>query len=77
MTNGSRSRTAPALGALAAAAALGFGGAQAFASPAASAADERACASGQCTQACRKIGYNAGVCEQGSCVCYFTGRAGA
>jgi hypothetical protein len=55
------------------AAAMGFGGAQAFASPSASTTDEtRACASGQCTQECRKIGYNVGVCEQGSCVCYFT-----
>lgn len=54
------------------AAALGFGGAQAFASPAASADEARACASGQCTQDCRKIGYNVGVCESGTCVCYFT-----
>ncbi|HYW10590.1 MAG TPA: hypothetical protein VE871_01505 [Longimicrobium sp.] len=57
------------------AAALGFGGAQAFASPAAAAADEsRACSSGQCTQECRRIGYNVGVCESGTCVCYFTAR---
>jgi hypothetical protein len=73
MKNGARSRTARVLGALAVTAAMGFGGAQAFASPAAAAADEsRACSSGQCTQECRKIGYNVGVCESGTCVCYFT-----
>ena len=55
------------------AAALGFGATQALASPGGTSADEmRACASGQCTQDCRKIGYNVGVCEQGTCVCYFT-----
>lgn len=53
--------------------ALGFGGAQAFAAPGGTPPDEmRACVSGQCTQECRKIGYNVGICEQGSCVCYFT-----
>lgn len=53
---------------LAMAAALGFGGAQAFASPAA-AVDEAACNTGKCGQDCRKIGYDDGVCDQGSCVC--------
>ncbi len=69
-----RSRAARGLFAAAMAAALGFGGAQAFASPGASADESRACASGQCTQDCRKIGYNVGICESGTCVCYFTAR---
>ncbi len=60
------------------AAALGSGGAQAFASPAATAADEmRSCILKQCTEACAQIGYNAGRCEQGSCVCYWTAPGGA
>lgn len=77
MANGSRSKVVRALGALAAAAAMGFGGAQAFASPAASTADEaRACTLKQCTEQCAQIGYNVGRCEQGNCVCYWTAPAG-
>lgn len=72
MTNGTRSRAARMLGAVAVTAALGFGGTQAFASPGGTADESRACASGQCTQDCRKIGYNVGICESGTCVCYFT-----
>lgn len=53
------------------AAALGFGGAQAFASPGAAArADEmRACSSGQCSRDCRRAGYDGGFCDQGGCIC--------
>ena len=73
MTNGIRGRVARVLGALAVMAAMGFGGAQAFASPAAAARDEmRVCTLGQCTTECRMIGYNVGRCEQGTCVCYWT-----
>lgn len=61
--------------ALAMAAAMGFGGAQAFASPAA-ASGERACVAGKCRQDCRKIGYDEGVCDQGSCICLIVVPAG-
>jgi hypothetical protein len=77
MANGSSRRVVRALGALAAAAAMGFGGAQAFALPAASADEVRACILKQCTEACAQIGYNVGRCEQGSCVCYWTAPTGA
>ena len=52
------------------AAALGFGGTQAFASPRAADA-ELACVEGRCNRECRSIGYDEGVCDQGSCVCQF------
>jgi glutamate/tyrosine decarboxylase-like PLP-dependent enzyme len=74
MTNGSR--MARVLAALAVTAAMGFGGAQAFASPAAAAADELACTLKQCTADCLAIGYNVGRCEQGTCVCYWTAPDG-
>jgi hypothetical protein len=51
------------------AAALGFGAAQAFAAPAAGAAAERACSSGQCSRDCRRAGYDGGFCDQGGCIC--------
>ena len=52
------------------AAALGFGGTQAFASPDAAAADaERACSGGQCNRDCRARGYDGGFCDQGGCIC--------
>lgn len=54
--------------ALATAAALGFGGAQAFASPGA-AEGERACNGAQCRRDCHSIGYDDGRCDQGGCVC--------
>jgi hypothetical protein len=55
---------------LATAAALGFGGAQAFAQPGAAADAERACSSGQCNRDCKAGGADGGFCEQGGCICY-------
>lgn len=55
---------------LAMAAALGFGGAQAFASPAAAQEAERACNGGQCNRDCRARGADGGFCDQGGCICY-------
>lgn len=55
--------------ALATAAALAFGGAQAFASPGAAAEAERACSGGQCNRDCRARGYDGGFCDQGACIC--------
>jgi hypothetical protein len=75
MTNGSR--VARVLSALALTAAMGFGGAHAFASPGAAAADALACTLKQCTEDCLQIGYNVGRCEQGTCVCYWTAPGGA
>jgi hypothetical protein len=54
--------------AAAVAAALGFGGAQAFASPGAAEA-ERACNGGQCNRDCRARGADGGFCDQGGCIC--------
>lgn len=51
------------------AAALAFGGAQAFASPGAAADAERACNGPQCRQYCRSIGYDDGRCGQDGCAC--------
>jgi hypothetical protein len=59
------------------AAALGFGGAQAFASPAAPAESERACVGGKCSRDCRSIGYDDGICDQGSCICIILVPGGA
>lgn len=56
--------------ALATAAALGFGAAQAFASPGAAAEAERACSGGQCNRDCRARGADGGFCDQGGCICY-------
>jgi hypothetical protein len=67
--NGIGRRTRSGLFALATAAALGFGGAQAFASPGAAADAERACNGPQCREYCRSIGYDDGRCNQGSCGC--------
>jgi hypothetical protein len=52
------------------AAALGFGGAQAFAQPAAAADAERACSSGPCNRDCKARGADGGFCDQGGCICY-------
>ena len=51
------------------AAALGFGGAQAFASPGAATA-ERACDLAQCDANCRARGFTGGYCQFGWCGCY-------
>ncbi|HEU4883868.1 MAG TPA: hypothetical protein VFT45_16530 [Longimicrobium sp.] len=51
------------------AAALGFGGAQAFASPGAAGDVERACSGGKCRSDCRAQGYDGGFCDQGGCIC--------
>lgn len=54
--------------ALATLAALGFGAAQAFASPGETAA--RACNGGQCNRDCKARGADGGFCDQGGCICY-------
>lgn len=54
--------------ALGTAAALGFGGAQAFASPGAPEA-ERACSGGHCNRDCKQRGFDGGFCDQGGCIC--------
>jgi hypothetical protein len=60
------------------AAALGFGGAQAFATPASAPADGmRACSSGQCSRDCRRAGYDGGFCDQGGCICIIQAPTGA
>lgn len=51
------------------AAALAFGGAQAFASPGAPTEAERACSGGQCNRDCRARGADGGFCDQGGCIC--------
>ena len=56
--------------ALAIAAALGFGGAQAFAQPGAAAEAERACSGGQCNRDCKARGADGGFCDQGGCICF-------
>jgi hypothetical protein len=50
-------------------AALGFGGAQAFASPGAAKA-ERACDPAQCDANCKARGFTGGYCQFGWCGCY-------
>ncbi|HEU0300750.1 MAG TPA: hypothetical protein VFR37_14915 [Longimicrobium sp.] len=66
-------RTQRGLFALAMAAALGFGGAQAFASPGAAAGDAaaRACTNAQCNLDCRRMGYDGGFCAGSwGCACW-------
>jgi hypothetical protein len=56
--------------ALATAAALGFGGAQAFAAPA-PAAEARACTNAQCDADCKRWGYGGGICAGSwGCACW-------
>jgi hypothetical protein len=56
--------------ALAMAAALGFGGAQAFAAPGA-APDAQACTNAQCNTWCRQQGYDGGICAGSfGCACW-------
>jgi hypothetical protein len=55
--------------ALATVGALGFGAAQAFASPGA-AAEARACNGGQCNRDCKARGADGGFCDQGGCIRY-------
>jgi hypothetical protein len=50
-------------------AALGFGGAQAMASPA-EAAEAAACDRIKCTAKCRSLGQTGGACFGDQCVCY-------
>jgi hypothetical protein len=59
------------------AAALGFGGAQAFAAPAAAQDSMRACSAGACSRDCRRAGADGGFCDQGACICLFPATAGA
>jgi hypothetical protein len=63
-----KSRTRGGIFALTMAAALGFGAAQAFASPGAAEA-ERAGSGGQCRRDCIQRGYDGGFCDQGGCIC--------
>jgi hypothetical protein len=63
-------RTQRGLFALATAAALGFGAAQAFAAPAAPGA-RAACTTAQCNLDCRRMGYDGGVCAGSwGCACW-------
>lgn len=63
-------RTQRWMGVAAVAAALGFGGAQAFAAPGA-AADARACTNAQCNTWCRQQGYDGGICAGSfGCACW-------
>lgn len=59
------------------AAALGFGGVQALAAPAAAQDPSGACSSGQCSRDCRRAGYEGGFCDQGGCICIIQVPAGA
>ena len=52
------------------AAALGFGGAQAFASSGAAMEAERACDPAQCDANCKARGATGGYCQMGWCGCY-------
>lgn len=49
-------------------AALGFGAAQALASPAQ--AEARACSAGQCRKDCIALGNSGGICIDGQCICF-------
>ena len=64
-----RHTTRKGIFALAIAAGLGFGGAQAFAAPAAAGA-ALACTPAQCDQDCKARRFDGGVCALGDCVCY-------
>jgi hypothetical protein len=70
MTNGIRARAARVLGALAVAAALGFGGAQAFASPGAAVEGAARCTDGTCNSRCVSLGYTGGRCVGATCTCF-------
>ena len=59
-----------AMFAAAIAAALGFGGAQAFASPGAGAQGARACDLAQCDAGCKARGFSGGYCQMEWCGCY-------
>ncbi|HEU0053063.1 MAG TPA: hypothetical protein VFQ39_07790 [Longimicrobium sp.] len=56
--------------ALLTAGALGFGGTQALAAPAAG-DDARACSPNGCDRACRAQGGISGRCNNGACLCFF------
>jgi len=64
-----RNGTRKGLFVLAVAASLGFGGAQAFASPSAAKA-RLACDWAQCDAACKARGFSGGYCQTGWCGCY-------
>lgn len=68
--SGTGRRTQRGLFALATAAALAFGTAQAFAAPAA--ADARAaCTNAQCNDDCKRRGYDGGICAGSwGCACW-------
>lgn len=70
MTNGTRSRAARVLGALAVTAALGFGGAQAFAAPGTAAEGEARCTNYTCNSRCLNLGYAGGSCVGATCTCW-------
>jgi hypothetical protein len=56
--------------ALATAAALGFGAAQAFAAPGVS-ESRAACTNAQCNDDCRRMGYDGGICAGSwGCACW-------
>lgn len=54
--------------------ALGFGGAQAVAAPAAPGKGEAVCNARLCNRICQSVGTIGGTCTpDGSCVCYISG----
>jgi len=67
--NGIGRRTRSGLFALATAAALVYGGAQAFAAPGAARDAAAVCNGPECREYCRSIGYDDGRCGQSGCAC--------
>ena len=70
MKNGITGRTVRALAALGVAAALGFGGAQAFAAPGTAQAGAARCSDGTCNSRCLNLGYDGGACVGATCTCF-------
>lgn len=62
-------RIARTSAALAFAGMLGFGAAQAFATPAGQSAGARVCNASTCEEPCIRGGFAGGVCKNGSCTC--------
>jgi hypothetical protein len=72
MRSSIRIRAVRAMAALGVTAALGFGGAQAFASPGAAAEGAARCTDGTCKSRCLSLGYAGGSCSGATCVCWQT-----
>jgi len=69
--NGTLKHARNAMAALALAASLGFGAAQAFAAPAAGHEAARACNAKGCNAQCQAQGGIEGRCNNGACLCLF------